>query len=198
MNQNAQKKNIDAWQDVGLPVVAVIGAFCLLCGISTVLAYYERQYVPPALGVYMLGSLVALAFIARAIRRGALTPEELGLGSNGWRPQYRLFGLVFTILLVAFLYLNSDEQPADGRAKGLVPFGDYCFWFFFLLQASIAELLVFLSIGYCLPAKWLRFRGWPTWQTILLAGVFSSVTFGLHHYALERQYHKWSMLTIPI
>ena len=51
MNQNAQKKNIDAWQDVGLPVVAVIGAFCLLCGISTVLAYSEMQYVPPALAV---------------------------------------------------------------------------------------------------------------------------------------------------
>src|SRR5437016_12906449 len=106
MKQSVQKqsvqKQVDAWQDVGLPVVVVIGAFFLLCGFSTVLAYYERQYVPPALGVYMLGSLVALAFIARAIRRGSLMPEELGLGSNGWRPEYRLFGLVFTILLVAF------------------------------------------------------------------------------------------------
>jgi hypothetical protein len=183
------KRHPDLWRDVALPVAVSIGVFCTL---NLLWALLGLHWIPTAIGVYMLGSLVALAFLTRAIRQGTLTLEEAGLGSRGWRPQCRFFGLVLAVSLVAWLYLNPTEA--------IVPlqFGSYCFWFYFLMQASLAELLIFVCLAYCLPERWLKSRGRPTWQAVLLAGLFSSVTFGWHHYTGEPDSHQWAWVTIPV
>ncbi len=183
----AAKGPLDPWQDVGLPIVATMGAFC---GLNLLWALGGLdQFVPKAVTVYMVGSLLALAFIVRAIRHGTLTLEELGLGARGWRAQCRLAALVVTVLVVTFLYRN---------AKTPLPLGDWCFWFFFLIQASLAELLIFISLGYCLPARWLKSQGWANWQIVLLCGLFASVTFGWHHYTGDPDSHQWAWVTIPV
>jgi hypothetical protein len=185
------KQDLDIWRDVVLPIAASMGAFCGLNFIWAVFGLY--RFIPPALSVYMVGSLVALAFLARAIQQGTLTAEEVGLGASGWRPLRRLYALLLTVSLVAYLYLTPDPH-----LKTPLQFADYCFWLFFLLAASLAELLIFVCVGYCLPEKWLRTRGWPTWQAIVLAGVFSGCTFGWHHYTGEPQHFQWSWVTIPV
>jgi hypothetical protein len=185
------KPNLDVRRDVVLPIAVSMGVFCVLNFIWAVFGLY--QFIPPALSVYMVGSLVALGFLARAIRRGTLTLEEVGMGTSGWRPQCRLYGLFLTVSLVAYLYLSPNPE-----LKSPLQFSDYCFWLFFLLAASLAELLIFVCVGYCLPEKWLRSRGWPTWQVIVVAGLFSGCTFGWHHYTGEPQHFKWSWVTIPV
>lgn len=185
----ATETAIRPWHDVGLPIVVSIGAFCGL-NLLWALGGLDR-FIPKAVTVYMVGSLLALAFLVRAIRRGTITLEELGLGARGWRPLCRLAGLVVTVLVVTFLYRKAGTKEP-------LPFGDWCFWFFFLAQASLAEMLIFISLAYCLPARWLKSQGWALWQTILLCGLFASVTFGWHHYTGDPDSHQWAWVTIPV
>jgi hypothetical protein len=185
------KPSLDVRRDVVLPIVVSMGVFCTL---NFLWAFFGLdRFVPKALSVYMVGSLVAIALLAWLIHRGTLTLEDVGLGDRGWRPLRRLFALLLTVFFVTYLYFNPPEELARP-----LEFDAYCFWLFFLLQASLAELLIFLALAYCLPETWLRTRGWPTWQIILVAGLFSSVTFGWHHYTGEKEYHQWSWATIPV
>ncbi len=173
-------------RDVGVPIAVSMGVLFLL-NLCWNVPFPDIEFyriVPHQIGVYLVCCLIALPFLARSLRRGTLSAGDAGLGIEGWKPQCRLVGLVMTVGLVAILFaklFDLQKPPA---------FGDYCFWLFFLLPASMTELLVFVCLGFCLPERWLRDRGWrPTWA-VLLAGFFSGVAFGLYHYTHELPWHE--------
>lgn len=184
-------KPLHPWSDVWLPIVVSLGTFCTLNFLWAFFGLWE--YVATALSVYMVSSLVALALLARAIRRGTLTLGDIGLAREGWHPWRRFTGWALIVLLPLYLYLAPDPT-----VKTPLTIGDYCFWFYFLLCSSLAEMLLFACLAYCLTEKWLAGHGLARWATILLAGLFSGVTFGWHHYTGEKEVWQWSWVTIPV
>jgi hypothetical protein len=189
---HSAKDPVHPWRDVGLPILVSIAVFCLMNTLwsQTAVGVHLGQFAPVA--VYLLSSLVALGFLARALGGGALTAGDLGLAPDAWRPQYRVLGLAFTVGLVAFLYASMPGVVETPR------FGDFAFWYFFLLCATMTELLVFLGLGFCLTERWLRDRGWRPVTAVLAAGAFSGVTFGLYHYSHEPRIHPYALPLILV
>lgn len=187
------KTPIHPWRDVGLPVGVALGTFCLLnfCWNTPFPDIELMRVVPAQVGVYLVGGLVALSFLARSLRRGLLSADDLGWGTEGRSPRRWLLGLGMTAALVAILVATQDVQ-ATPRV------GDYLFWFLFLMPATMAELLVFVCLGFCLPRRWLRERGLrPVWAG-LWPGLFVSVSFGLYHYTHEYRWHEFALQLIPV
>jgi hypothetical protein len=142
-------------------------------------------------GIYLISSLVALPFLASALRRGLLSARDVGMGPDGWQAWRRLLGLGLAVALTLFLYFTTEtKRPPD--------FGDYCFWFFFLLPATMTEMLIFACLTFGLGERWLSSRGWrPAWA-MLLAGAVTGVAFGLYHYTHEERFHEFAMALIPV
>lgn len=90
----------------------------------------------------------------------------------------------------------TAEVANDAMMKMKPTFGDYCFWWVYLLSATIAELLVFASIVFCLPERYFRTRGWGVFPAGAAAAVFAAVTFGLYHYTHEPRW--WPYVFLPL
>jgi hypothetical protein len=181
-----------ALREVFLPVGASLGGFCLLnlCWNVPFPDIALIRVVPAQVGVYLLGGLLALWLLGRSMRHGTLTARDIGLDGPA-RPRRLLVGLAMTIALVAVTFTT---QPLEGTPRA----SDFYFWFLFLMPATLAELLVFVCLGFCLPRRWLRDRGLqPTWAAFG-AGLFASVAFGLYHYTHEQRWHPFALQLIPV
>ena len=187
------------WSDCGLPIVVNMGVFCVLNYLWNIPFWPggdpEGLYdiTPQSIPVYMIGaSLLGLALLWPVYRRGAVTLTGLGLAADAWKPWKRALGVVL-ILLVAYFFLknlpNVVEEPT---------WGDYLFWFGFLLPASLGEFVVFVLLGYCLVEAWLRRQGWNALSAGIVAALFSGVTFGLYHYTHEERWHAYAINLIPV
>jgi hypothetical protein len=198
------------------PVALVIGLFCLLNGLWTWpgLGLYDK--FPHSIAVYLVTGLVALLVLWRAARDGRLARREAGLDTTGWTAPKRLLGLGLVLFMGLGGYTSlqpplPDSPPAASAAEppgesqpysdpAAVPpkpdFGDYCFWFVFLLSASLSELLVFVTIGFCLVERALRQRGWRPAGAAIAAAVFASVGFGLYHYTHPPRF--WEFVYFPL
>src|SRR5262245_54240741 len=127
------------WRDVVLPVGSAMGVFCLLnfCWNKPFpdielmrLGPPGVEHVPAQIGVYLVGSLLALALLARSLRLGTLDASQLGLGAAARQPWRWLVGLGMTAAFMTIL-LTTQEVQSPPRI------GDYFFWFFFLLAATM-------------------------------------------------------------
>jgi hypothetical protein len=177
------------WRAVGIPVLLSVGA---ISGVNAIWNHPPTapyvEAVPFALPVYLLaGSGLALFLLWRSLRAGRLSRGELGLGLLGWTAPKRLAGLALLVFLsyVQFAWVTAYWVPDAGPVP---TWGDYCFWYIFFLMSSLAELLVFLGVAYCLPEAWLRRRG-AGWPRIFGPAVFASVAFGLFHYSHKQEFH---------
>ncbi len=207
------------WRDYGFPALLSAVAFAGLNGIwnHPVLSLYVGPWFPSTVAVYLLGgSGLAVLLLWRAARGGQLAPSDLGLDLSGWSAPRRLLGLA-VILFVAyggFATISPAPSPsATEQAKvGVQPpaapppqepalgepstsvrptWGEYCFWFVTLLSASLAELLVFLGMGFCLIERGLRTRGLSPLLAAAVAAPVACVSFGLYHYTYEPRWHPY-------
>jgi hypothetical protein len=208
------------WPHVAIPVVAAMGSFSLINFLWNLpaLALYEK--VPPSLPTYLLSSLVALGVLWPAIRGGRLSRSDLGLASSGgWTPPKRLAGLAIVLFMGFGGYatlpppfetstagadvetlaapsatgIADDEHPASWPKPS---WGDYCFWFVFLLAASLTELLVFVSVTFCLIERFQKQRGTRPWLATTAAALLASITFGLYHYTHPPEF--WGYVYNPL
>ena len=196
-------EGIRFWRWYAGPVLITICAFSALnfLWIDRSLALHE--IVPLALAVYLTSSALALAVLWQVIRAGRLTARSAGLDLSGWAPQNRLLGLAMLLIFGygAFTSIEPGPKPTTVAATATTvstaqslpatpdveklpqpTWGDYCFWFVFLLSASLTELLVFVGVGFCLAEDYLRRRGMRPLLATGLAALFGSVTFGLYHF----------------
>jgi len=207
------------------PVVAAIGLFCILNLLWVLPSLELYNKFPHSIGVYLPTSLLCLVFLWRAGRNGLLTRNEAGLCLQGWTPWRRLLALGTTLFLGLGGYFtlqpppeapsasataqrssadatdvaaptDSSPTPSAAALEKKPTWGEYCFWFVFLLSATITELLVFGSIGFCLPEKFLRTRGWGAFPAAVAAALFAAITFGLYHFTHEPRW--WPYAIIPL
>lgn len=203
------------WRSYALPVLVAIGLFCTTNGLWTNPERGLARYVPMALAVFFAGSSVALLLLWRAMRGNRLNHCDVGLAISGWTPPKRLFGLVLVLFFSygAFTSVESGPKRASQEAAETATTADvqpsveepaaasrdelpdpswshYCFWFVFLLSASLTELLVFICITFCLSEQYLRRQGMFPLAATGLAAVFASVAFGLYHYSHPEPFHK--------
>jgi hypothetical protein len=180
------------WRSCGLPVLVSTGVFC---GLNA--AWKSERWgntlagiVPYPVMVFLLGgSGLALFFIAREVRAGRLTRRDLGLELAGWGAPQRLAGVALLVIASYGQFLLLQYQLAGQPARPT--WGDYSFNYFVCLEASLAELLVFLSINFCLVDAWLRRRGTGAFPAAAAAAVLASVGFGLYHYTHEARWHAY-------
>lgn len=182
-------------------------------------ALHLYEYVPHAIPAYLVaGSGLALVLIWRAVSQGLLTRRDLGLELAGWTAPKRLAGLALILFMGYGGYATLNPQtemravPASSTAEGSAPvnpavgdsggaapkptWSDYSFWFVFLLAPTVAELLVFISVTFCLTERWLRVRLGRPIPATLVAAVFASVVFGLYHYTYEPRWHQYALQLI--
>ena len=184
--------NNSAWRNYGLPVVVSMG---VMTGANAFWIYTEvGKYLPYSLTVYLIGgSGLALVFLCRAISAGLVNGRDLGIDVSGWTAPKRLLWLALILFFGVGGFASLQAPPLAAQPTA----GDYWFWFtFLLLPASLAELLVFTSVGFCLPEQWLQRRGWPAWRAGLVAALFASVTFALYH--LSHIPIFWEMIFWPL
>jgi hypothetical protein len=180
------------WRSCGLPVLVSAGVFCALN------ALWKNPRIGPTLAgvlpyplvVFVLGgSGLALVFVTRALRTGRLTRHDLGLELAGWSAPRRLAGLALLVLFSYGQLALLQRQLAGQRSQPT--WGDYCFNYFICLSASLAELLVFLAVGFCHVEGWLRRRGAGRLPAAAAAAAFAAVGFGLYHFTHEERWHRW-------
>jgi hypothetical protein len=210
------------WPHVGGPLLVAMATFACVNALWNLpaLALYDK--VPPSLPTYLGSSSVALALLWPAIRRGRLTRPDLGLDTSGWTAPKRLAGLAL-ILFMGFggyatlppPYLTPIDDAGDDAGAITAPgeevssqsdaapkswpkptWGDYCFWFVFLLAASMTELLVFVSIVFCLMERLLKGWGTRPWLATTAAALFASITFGLYHLSHPPEF--WGYVFFPL
>jgi len=191
------------WRSYAGPVLLAICVFSGLNYLWIDKSLALHQVVPLSLAVYLTSSALALAMLWWAIRAKRLTPRSAGLELSGWTPLKRLLGLAMLLVFGygAFTSIESGPKPTSAASpettaptaqgpsatQGIqkLPeptWGDYCFWYVFLLSASLTELLVFVGVGFCLAEDYLWRRGMRPLLATGLAALFGSVTFGLYHY----------------
>jgi hypothetical protein len=171
------------WRTCGGPVLLCLGTLAALNALWT--------YPPPAnylnacprpVAVYLLGgSGLAFFVLRRALRAGWVTRVDVGIDLSGWIAPRRLVGLA---LIALFGYgLFALFRP------GQATWDEYCFWYVFLLTASLAELLVFICVGFCLIEAWLRRRGAGRFLAAAVPFPLVCVAFGLYHYTHIEAFH---------
>ena len=180
------------WRSCGVPVLVSLGVFSGVNYLwkSPELGRTLARVLPYPLVVCMLaGSGVALVFVARALRTGRLTRRDLGLDMDGWTVPRRVAGLALLVLVGygQFALLQRDLAGQAARPT----WGDYCFNYFICLSASLAELLVFIAVGFCHLDAWLRRRGAGRLPAAAASAAFAAVAFGLYHYTHEERWHQW-------
>ena len=196
------------------PVALSMGVLAGLNALWNLPQLAGRAHAAHDLVVYLLGgSGLAIVLLGSALRDGRLTKRDIGLDSSGWRPSKRLAGVVMIVLIGygAFANLQATLPPGFVDAAELAAaagpdpelkvvhkpsWGDLSFWFVLLLAASLAELLVFVGLGFCMVERGLRERGMSSRKAAILAGIFASVTFGLYHFTHEPSW--WPMVFIPL
>lgn len=215
---SAPGRELCFWRDIGLPIVISISAFSLANGLWNLPNLKLYDYIRPSLPTYLVGgSGVALVLLWRATRQGVLSSRDAGLDTSGWTAPRRLTGVALVLLMGFGGYSSlppkddpkNDKaaQPDDAPATQTISanrvqpiadpnhpkpgWGDYCFWFVHLLAASLAELLVFVSLTFCLLEKWLKSRGLGPFLSWLLAAAVASVAFGLYHYTHEPRWYDY-------
>jgi hypothetical protein len=200
-------------------IALAIGLFCLMNGLWTWPGFALYKKFPHSLAVYLGMGLVVLFLLWSAARDGRLSRRQAGLDVTGWTAPKRLLGLGLILLMGLGGYLSlqpplatveqasaaehpaaADAASSDVAAAADVPpkptWGDYSFWFVFLLSASLTELLVFVSIAFCFLERWLRQRGTSPIAAAVLAALFASVTFGLYHYTHPPRF--WDFVYFPL
>jgi membrane protease YdiL (CAAX protease family) len=218
-----------SWQSYLIPVVVAMGVFGGLNALWSLpqLALYDR--VPHSLGVYLPSALVALGLIWLVLRKQTITRRELGLDTSGWTAPKRLLGLAMVMFMgyggYATLQPPTGEPPVEeevpvalaayaqvgaqeseniavpvAKPTPLKPgWGDYCFWFVFLLSASLTELMVFICLGFCLTERWLKRVGMRPVAACVTAALFASVMFGVYHYTHEPRWWRFAIYPlIPV
>jgi hypothetical protein len=187
------------WSWYGFPVLVSVALFSGLNALYTLPTFAEiisaYYFLYSAVVAMAGGSLASLFFLGRCGRAGLLSRDDLGLGAAGWTAPRRLAALVVIAGLWYYGYtvliLPSDDVPG----APVPTWTDLCFWFGFLLSTSLAEALVFISVGFCLLRLGLRSLGLGPAIATALAMAFSSVTFGLYHYTHPPKFHA---LAVPL
>jgi hypothetical protein len=180
------------WRSYALPVAVSMG---VLTGANALWIHTPLgRYLPYALAVYLIaGSGLALVFLQRALVAGLVNAHDLGIDVCGWTAPKRLLWLALILFFGVGGFASLQAPPLVARPTA----DDFWFWFtFLLLPSSMAELLVFTSLGFCLPEQWLRRRGWRPWQAGLLAALFASVTFALYHFSHLPLF--WDLIVWPL
>jgi hypothetical protein len=182
------------WRSCGVPVLLSLG---VLTGLNTMYNYPPigefAQLFPYPVAVYLLGgSGLALLLLSRALRQSHLNLHDAGLSLSAWSAPRRLVGLALVLLVGYGQFAFFQAHPGE---QGTPTWGDYCFWFVFFLASSLAEVLVFVGVAYCLTEGWLRRRGArPIWAGAG-AGLFAATAFGLYHFSHPPRYHA---LIVPL
>jgi hypothetical protein len=209
------------WRSYVAPIVVTMGFFTAVNAAFNTPKLGLFDILPQALPVFLGSSSVALVVLSRAFQAGRLTRQNAGLAISGWSAPKRLFGLVMILFFGYGSFASIEpgankapppapeigektathhlEEPAASKdaAAPLEPaWGDYCFWFVFLLPASLTELLVFVGVGFGLAEGFLRDRAIRPLLATGLAAVFASVAFGLFHYSYPPAF--WSFVFFPL
>jgi hypothetical protein len=182
------------WRSYAGPVALSVAIFsgCNYLWLHPVLGTSLNGLLHYALAVYLLaGSGLALVLLYRALRVGRLGQRDLGLEISGWTAPRRLLALVLVVTLSfgSCVLLQSELPKRTDLAK---IWSDYCYWFVILLPASLAELLVFLGMGFCLLGRGLRQWGLGRIMAGAVALAVASVGFGLFHYTYEPRFHPYA------
>ncbi|MGE0606710.1 MAG: hypothetical protein AB7O62_06245 [Pirellulales bacterium] len=206
-------KKLCGWRDVAFPVLLSAVSFSVANALWNHPQLKLWEVVRPSIPTYLIGgSGVALVLLWLAARRGVLTSKNVGLDLSGWSAPRRLAGVGMILLMGLGGYLSlpappaqpgaataadadlnaqSPSQPLAAATHPKPSWGDYCFWFVHLLSASLAELLVFCCLMFCLLERWLRSRGMGAFVAWLVAAVVASVGFGLYHYTHEPRWYGY-------
>lgn len=202
-----------------LPVVAGMATVAVLNGLWSLPNLKLDSVLPHALGVYLPTALVALGLLWWILRVGTLTQRDVGLDISGWTAPKRLLALAMILLMGygGYATLQAPGNPSAAASSDTAaeaagdndaeqnaseppakpPWGDYCFWFVFLLSASLVELLVFICLGFCLAEKWLKSGcGLPAPAATVLAALFAAFMFGIYHYTHEPRF--WPYVYVPL
>jgi hypothetical protein len=147
------------------------------------------RILPTSLAVDLLaGNSLALFLLGRALRSGRVTRRELGLDLSSWAVPSRLAGLALIVLC------GYGQFALFGPAGA--SWGDYSFWYVFLLMASLAEVLVFVGVAFCLGEAWLRRRGFGRLPAAALPAALASVAYGLYHFSHEPRFQAYVLPTM--
>jgi hypothetical protein len=196
------------------PVALSMGALAGLNAIWNLPQLAGKANAAHDLVVYLTGgSGLAILLLSRALRDGRLTHRDVGLELSGWRPSKRILGVTMIILFGYGLYSNLQFSLPPGFVDaGAVAdpshpdpaleivhkpsWGDLCFWFVLLSAASLAEVLVFIGVGFCMIERCLKQWGMRSWKAATLAAMFASFTFGIYHFTHAPSW--WSLVCFPL
>lgn len=175
--------NRSLWLWCVLPVLTVWASFTGLNALWNYCPLVSRSF-PYDLAVDLLGgSGIALVILFLALWGGRLTHQEAGLALSGWHSWKRLLGLAAIGAMFWWSYQAFPRMTAQAFAY------NYLLWFALLLAASLAEILVFLSVTFCLTEHALKDRGLPSWLAALAAMLLAALAFGLFHYSYPERWH---------
>jgi hypothetical protein len=179
------------WRSCGIPVAVSVGALTATNALwNHAPESLGLKFVPTSLVVDLLaGSCLALFLLRRALRAGRVTPGELGLDLSGWTSPRRLAGLALIVVCGYGQFAWFGPAAAS--------WGDYSFWYVFLLMASLAEVLVFVGVVFCLGEAWLRRRGFGPVTAAALPAAFACVAYGLYHFSHEPRFQAYVLATMP-
>jgi hypothetical protein len=178
------------WRSCGIPVSVCLGTLSVL---NALWNYPPTSNYLGPVGVWLVyflgGSGLALFMLRRALRAGWVTRHEVGIDLAGWAAPRRLAGLALIAGFGYGMFALFRPQRAGPAGPEVASWGEYCFWYVFLLTASLAEVLAFICIGFCLIEAWLRRRRTGVLLAAAVPAVLVSVTFGLYHYTHLPMFH---------
>jgi hypothetical protein len=177
------KSNRSLWLWCVLPVLTAWASFT---GLNALWNYCPvvGRYFPYDLAVDLLGgSGIALVILFLTLWGGRVTHQEVGLALSGWQSWKRLLGLLAVGAVLWWSYLAYPGQGAQSFVW------NFSIWFVLLLAASLAEILVFLSVTFCLTEHALKERGLLSPLATLAAMLLAALAFGLFHYSYPERWH---------